>query len=303
MPLDQPPRSPLAASTAEATAALRAGAAAEPDPALRGPDYLAGRFIPPAPRLTALAKAPGLRRLVPLLSERILPGAYFYELARTKLMDEVLIGEVKRGITQFVLLGAGYDSRPYRFADRLRAVSVFEVDHPVSSRRKRERVVRIFGAVPDHVSLVEVDFTSDDLAERLAAHGHDSAEPTLFNWSGVVPYLTEEAVDSVLTYVATHSSPLTSIVFDYIYSEMIEGTREYFGAKELGERTARTGEPLRFGIPEGEVEGFLRDRGLELVDHVPRDELPWRYLLGSDGRIRGRPYEFGAIAHARMLAP
>jgi methyltransferase (TIGR00027 family) len=290
----------MVASTAEATAALRAAGAAEPDPAVRGPDYMAGRFIPPGLKMSALAKLPGMRRLVPRLTERVLPGAYFYELARTRLMDEVLVGEIEGGIAQFVVLGAGFDSRPYRFAERLRGVSVFEVDHPLTSRLKRRRLEKLFGGVPEHVSLVEVDFDREDLAGRLSEHGYDAGEPTSFNWSGVAAYLTAEAVDAVLGYVASHGSPRTSIVFDYAYTEMVDGTREYFGAAELKERTARLGEPLRFGIPDGGIGAFLAARGLELVRHVRRDELGDLYLIGSDGRLRGRPYEFGGIAHARV---
>jgi methyltransferase (TIGR00027 family) len=292
----------LVAGTAEATAALRAAGAAEPDPAVRGPDHLAGRFISPGLKLAMLAKFPGTRRLVPRFTERILPGAYFYELARTRLMDEVLVAELDRGLSQFVVLGAGFDTRAYRFAARLRetGVSVFEVDHPATSRLKRRRLERLFGGVPEHVSLVEVDFDREDLAALLAASGYNTGRPTLFNWSGVAVYLTADAVDAVLSYVAAHESPRTSIVFDYAYSEMLDGSREYFGAAELKERTSRLGEPLRFGIPEGKIDTFLGARGLELVRHVRRDELGDLYLIGSDGRLRGRPYEFGGIAHARV---
>jgi methyltransferase (TIGR00027 family) len=298
--LEERRRDRVAASTAEGATALRAGGAAEPDPAVRNPDYLARRFISPGLRLTALAKVPRLWRLTRAVSERLIPGAYWYEIARTKLMDDLLLEEVEGGASQVAIMGAGYDSRAYRFAERLRGVRVFEVDHPVTSRLKLARLVRIFGAVPGHVSLVQVDFGREDLAAPMAAHGYATEEPTFLIWSGVTPYLTEDAVDSVLGYVAAHGSPHTSIVFDYVYREMLDGSVEYFGAPELLARVEKTGEPLRFGISEGAIGRFLADRGLELVSDFPRDQLADRYLLGSDGRIAGRPYEFGGIVHARV---
>jgi methyltransferase (TIGR00027 family) len=300
--LEDAQRSRMAASTAEGAASLRAGGAAEPDEAVRNPDHLAARFITPGLKLTALAKVPGLRRFVARVAERVIPGAYYYEIARVKYMDELLLGELERGISQLVVLGAGFDTRAYRFEDRLRGVRTYEVDHPVTARLKRERLVHIFGELPAHVEFVEIDFTTQELDERLAAHGYDPAEPTFFIWSGVVPYLTADAVDAVFAFIARQGSPLTSVVFDYVYREMLDGTRSYYGAEELKRRVEKTGEPLLFGIPEGEIEAFLAKRGLTLESHHPRAELAERFLKKSDGELLGRPYEFGGIAHARVAA-
>lgn len=63
---------------------------------------------------------------------------------------------------------------------------------------------------------------------------------------------------------------------------------------------AEIGEPLLFGIPEGTIQQFLNERGLDLVTHWRRDQLAERYLVRSDGRIHGRPFESGGIAHAKV---
>ena len=52
-------RARSASNTAETQAALRAVGAAERDPALRNPDWMAARLVTAQPRLTALAKVPG----------------------------------------------------------------------------------------------------------------------------------------------------------------------------------------------------------------------------------------------------
>ncbi len=41
-----------------------------------------------------------------------------------------------------VILGAGFDTRAYRFAERLSSVRVFELDHPVTAALKQARVRR-----------------------------------------------------------------------------------------------------------------------------------------------------------------
>jgi hypothetical protein len=65
MSLDEQRRSRLAASTAEGACAGRAADALQRDPSVRGPDYMAGRFIAPGLKLATLSKLPGVRRLLP----------------------------------------------------------------------------------------------------------------------------------------------------------------------------------------------------------------------------------------------
>lgn len=289
-----------AASTAEGAAAMRAAGAAEPDPKIRNPDHLAAEFVAWGLRVPALVKVPGARRLTRHWVERMLPGAYCFELARTHHLDGVVRAELERGIGQLVLLGAGYDSRPYRMAEELRDVAVFEVDHPAMSAIKQRKVRAIVGEPPANVSYVAVDFNRDDLGERLSARGLDADAPTLYVWSGVAPYLPEESVREVLRFVAAQRSPETSIVFDYLWREVLDGDTEPYGARELLDGVQRMGEPLRSGIPRGRTREYLADCGLRLESDLGPDDAVARYLIRSDGRPFGRPYGFGGLAHARV---
>jgi methyltransferase (TIGR00027 family) len=290
----------LALNTAEAAAALRAAGASARDELVRGPDRLAARFVETAPRLTAIVKVPLLRRLAPLAAERLLPGSYWYELARVKHMDGMLRREVAAGTRQVVILGAGFDSRAYRFADRLAGIPTFEVDHPVTASAKRARVRRIFGALPRHVRYVSADLAvTGELEERLAAAGFRHDLRTLVIWSGVTPYIPEHGVDAVLRWLGRDAAPGSSIVFDYAYREAVEGHRFFYGAPQLSRRVADGGEPLRFGVCRGRIGDFVARRGLELASDLDPEQLERRYLVRR-GRLAGRPYGFVAIAHARV---
>ncbi len=293
-------RSRRAASMAEGACALRAAGAMERDERLRCPDHMASRFVTWGPKLTAVVKVPGLRRLLPRVADRILPGGYRYEIGRVKHMDAALLVEVRRGARQVVMLGAGFDTRPYRFADELAGTSVFEVDHPVTAREKKERVRTVLGGLPNHVSYVEVDLTRDDLGERLEAAGYAPTVPAVFVWSGVSVYVTEDTVRAVLGFVG-RQAPGSSIVFDYCWREMIEGDDSFYGAAHLRRLAEQMGEPLVFGIPRGHAAEFLSEHGLDLEDDIEPEELKRRYLTGSDGRLAGEPYGFGSIALARVL--
>jgi methyltransferase (TIGR00027 family) len=300
--LEEKTRARTARNTAEAFASLRAAGSSVHDEQVRNPDHLASRFIALGPRLTTLVKVPALRPLARRTAERMSPGAYYYELARVKHIDRVLSEELDSGIAQLAILGAGFDTRAYRFADRLSATRVFELDHPVTAALKQARARKVFGVLPDHVTYVSADLEHEGLSAVLLSAGYRSDAKTLFIWSGVSFYLSAEAVDSVLAFVQAFSEPGSSIVFDYHYRGFTDGTRDYYGAREGKRRVEELGEPCIFGIEEGNVSSFLQRHGLELVSDLGPDELERRYLIRSDGGVDGHPFGFISIAHARVPA-
>jgi len=288
----------LAASTAEGAAALRAAGARERDRRVRGPDRLAEHLVPGGLRLTALVKVPMLRAAAPRLAERLMPGSYWYEIARVRHMDALLRTELEAGARQLVILGAGLDSRAHRLAHRLTGVRTFEVDHPAAAAVKRERVMRVFGALPRRVRYVEADLNAGKLAAALAAAGHQDHLRSVVLWSGVSPYLGARGVAAVLDWVARHTAPGTALVFDYVFREALDGIW-FYGAPQLRRRVAATGEPLVFGIPQGACGALLAAHGLVLLSDYGADELERRHLLRGE-RQAGRPYGFVSIAHARV---
>lgn len=301
MALGESSRSPLSPrSTAEAACAMRAAGALERDPAVRCPDAMASGFLGGF-NVTTLAKRRATRRLWLWGSGRRAPGAYTYEIARAKFIDEVVLGEAAAELDELILLGAGLDSRPYRLAEQLRGVRVLEVDHPASLESKRARLRRLLGGEPEHVRFAAVDFNRDDLDNALAAAGHERSACTLVIWSGVSMYLPEEGVAKTLSWVASHEDPAASIVFDAAWAGAIDGSRDYFGARELRAQVTDLNEPLRWGIPKGRVEETLGRFGLRPERVVSGEELRTTYLKRSDGTLHDRPYGFGALLHARAV--
>lgn len=206
------------------------------------------------------------------------PGVNGFLAARDRFIDDVLQNFLKEGMQQLVILGAGYDSRAYRFA--LQDVRTFEVDHPATQQDKLEKVQRIFGKLPAHVCYVPVDFNTQTVADRLLQSGYDPTRKTLFIWQGVSMYLTARAVDDMLALVTQCSGNGSAIVFDYIYQDVLEAARQ----KEVNNmRRYRfmTGEGLTFGIPSGTICSFLTQRGFREVSDVNADDLQAMYCMGK----------------------
>src|SRR5687767_4288283 len=78
-----------------------------------------------------------------VLAEEYSAGLTAYVLCRHRFIDDCLkeaLADANAPVEQVVLLGAGYDTRAYRFAGELRGRPVFEVDFPSTSKRKAEVV-------------------------------------------------------------------------------------------------------------------------------------------------------------------
>jgi len=211
--------------------------------------------------------------------EKAGPGVMGFLVARARYMDDYLQSCIEEGLEQLVILGAGYDSRAYRF-EQLKSRKVFEVDHPATQEAKIARLKKILGRLPEHVVYVQIDFTQETLEQRLVECGYDRKLKTLFIWEGVTQYLTPEVVDSTLAFVARNSGRGSSIIFDYIYTSLFNATRARGEIKRMRRYRGFTGEGLTFGIPEDTIESFLGQRGFQEVRNVSNELLKQAYFTG-----------------------
>lgn len=191
------------------------------------------------------------------------PHMELWVAVRTAFFDEQVRTLSAAGITQIVLLGAGFDTRAARLARS--GVRFFEVDQGESQTRKRARLGLLDGYPIDAATYVRCDFEHDDFLERLALGGFQADRSAFFLWEGVTPYLTEVAVRSTLRRIAERTDPGSVVGFDHVLRKLAAGDVR---PKDLGSRdfVADLGEPLRFGVdyplPLLYEEGFRRVRTL-----------------------------------------
>ena len=186
--------------TASITAIFRAVESIRPAKERLFIDMYAAKFLRPSIRL--ILKNRCLAKLVLWFAiDRRFPGATDTIVSRIRFVDDCLINSMQYGVEQVVVLGAGYDSRAYRF-DELKRKRVFEVDHPSTQKLKKDKVVDIFGELPDHVAYVPADFEKDKVIPKLLEAGYRENLKTIFIWEGVCKYLTPNAVHELLSEVS-----------------------------------------------------------------------------------------------------
>jgi len=204
---------------------------------------------------------------------------------RTRYIDDTLGEALGRGVEQVVILGAGFDSRPYRIPGIAQA-RVFEVDHPVTQARKNAVITRRLGTLPAHVTLVPVDFAAFDLATVMAEAGYRNDARTFFICEGVTHYLSSEAVDALFRYVSESAARGSRLVFTYLHRGMLDGSQTFAGADTTLATVRRVGEPYTFGFDPVELPDYLATRGLALIEDVGPAAYRARYL-----HPRGRSHE------------
>lgn len=170
------------------------------------------------------------------------------------------------GIDQFVILGAGFDTRPYRLPQDA-PVSSFEVDAPKTQAVKRDMLDKA-GIDAHKVTFVPADFEKEDWLAKLADAGFDPGLPALFLWEGVTMYLDREAVEDTLHKVASCAKG-TLLAFDYYTTVSLESNDMYWRFARAS--TKSVGEQLKFGVdstrPSRErLSELLRSCGLALLE-------------------------------------
>ena len=221
----------------------------------------------------------------------ILSGARAQVTCRSRYTEDSLADGIRRGIGQYVMLGAGLDS----FARRSHLASqiqVFEIDHPATQEWKRR-----IAPVPENVRFVPVDFSRDSLRERLRQAGFDFTAPAFVSWLGTTMYLEESAIEQTLA-VTGGFAPGSEIIVDYM---LPAGLRDAAGdsyAEQVGQALAERGEPWLSLFAPDDMAALLRRHGFGPVRDVrQRDMIPAAAWDRTDSL---RPADLSRIAHAQV---
>jgi methyltransferase (TIGR00027 family) len=193
----------------------------------------------------------------------LLPLRLFVAL-RSRIAEDAARRAIDEGARQIVVLGAGLDTLGYRLAP-LEGLRVFELDHPATQDEKRRRLAATGIAIPAHLVFAACDFEAETLAAALRAAGFDESRRAVFICLGVTPYLTPEAAESVLRYVAGLSGG-AEIVFDYANPpHSIDHPTRVFH-EQMAARAASLGEKFRCYFDTGDLHERLAALGFDDVD-------------------------------------
>jgi methyltransferase (TIGR00027 family) len=236
---------------------------------------LEGGIIFSDPFATKILDDETLARLDETAADHSLRPMRLFIAARSRFSEDTLADGVARGVRQMVVLGAGLDTFSLRNPHAGVGVRVFEVDYPATQDWKRERLREAGLAIPTSLTFAPVDFERQSLADGLKAAGFQADRPAFFQWLGVVPYLTPEAISSTLDFIAR--VPESEVVFDYAepFENYPAGRREHVMA--VAARAASLGEPWLSLFDPVKLAEMLRNKGFGMVEDLGLAEITDRY--------------------------
>jgi methyltransferase (TIGR00027 family) len=207
-------------------------------------------------------------------------------VARARFVEDLVAEQAARGVSQYVILGAGLDTFAQRRPDIAAGLRVFEVDQPGLQAWKRQRLVELGFGVPDWLRLVPVDFEAGgSWWDQLAAAGFDPGQPAVVASTGVSMYLTKDANAATLRQIAALAPGSTLAMTFQLPLELLEPEdRPGRQAAENGARAGRT--PFLSFFTPPEMLTLARDAGFKDSRHVSADTLNERYFAGRPDGLR-----------------
>ncbi|MGN7104964.1 class I SAM-dependent methyltransferase [Ralstonia holmesii] len=207
-------------------------------------------------------------------------------VARARFIEDLVIEQAARGLSQYVILGAGLDSFAQRRPDVASRMTVFEVDQPGPQAWKRQRLEELGFGVPHWLRFVPVDFEArESWQDALVAAGFDTGRPAIVVSTGVSMYLSKEANAATLRQVAS-LAPGSMLAMTFLLPlEMADP--DVRPGLEMAEKGARaSGTPFISFFTPPEIFALARENGFRDAQHISADMLTDRYFAGRADGLR-----------------
>jgi methyltransferase (TIGR00027 family) len=214
-----------------------------------------------------------------------------YLAARSRYAEDELHSAIKRGVHQYVILGAGLDTFAYRSQYPADVLHVFEVDRPATQTWKQIRLKEANIQIPRTLTFAPVDFETETLDEGMRRAAFDASECAFFSWLGVTSYITENAFTATLRFVAS-MPPGSGIVFDYMISPSLLNPTARRVFDNLANRVALAGEPFQSFFDPYFLKKDLLAMGFRQIENLGSGELNDLYFRGRKDELKA-----GGLAH------
>jgi methyltransferase (TIGR00027 family) len=224
----------------------------------------------------------------------VLAGARVMVTTRSRYTEDRLAAAAARGITQYVLLGAGLDTFAWRSPLAAR-VRVIEADQAGTQQWKRAQLAAAGLRARGDVRFAAVDLTGATLADALAAAGLDLSRPALVSWLGVIMYLSRDAVAGTMAALS-RCAPGTELVAEYLVPDDLQDDLGRTYARLVAPAAAEWGEPWRTFLRPEDMSALLAGHGFTALAHAGQRDAGGPELWDRADELR--PSALSRLVHA-----
>ncbi|MGE0529448.1 MAG: class I SAM-dependent methyltransferase [Bdellovibrionales bacterium] len=219
-------------------------------------------------------------------------------VARARFIEDLVAEQVRCGVSQYAMLGAGLDTFAQRRSDVASQLRIFEIDRPGTQEWKRQRLTELGFQIPTWLRFVPVDFESgESWWERLIAAGFETEKTSVVASIGVSMYLTKEAIKETLRRMVGLAPGSKFIMTFMLPLDLVDPSDQ--PGYEMSLKGARaSGTPFINFFSPPEMLALARDAGFKDVDHLSTLSLMSRYFAGRKDGLRPSSGEEMLIATA-----
>jgi len=207
-------------------------------------------------------------------------------VARSRFIEDLVAEEASRGVSQYVILGAGLDTFAQRRSEIASRVKVFELDQPGPQAWKRQRLIELGFGIPDWLRLAPVDFEAGDTwRQQLAAAGFDARKPAVVASCGVSMYLTKDSIIAMLRQVAA-LAPGSTLAMTFLLPLEFAGPEVRPGLELAAKGARANGTPFISFFTPTEMLALAHEAGFREAQHASAATLAQRYFAGRADGLR-----------------
>jgi methyltransferase (TIGR00027 family) len=214
-------------------------------------------------------------------------------VGRARFIEDLVEEQVKLGVTQYVILGAGLDTFVQRKSEIASRTQVFEVDQPGPQTWKQNRLKEVGMSPPSYLHFVPVDFEAgQSWWERLSASGFDAKKPAIVVSTGVSMYLSKETNMTTFKQMAKLAPGSTYAMTFMLALDLLpppeKGVMEF-----VMKRAAESGTPFLSLFSPDEILSMAKEAGFRSSQYVSAQDLYQKYFAQrNDGLNAGTAEAF-----------
>lgn len=214
-------------------------------------------------------------------------------VGRARFIEDLVEEQVAKGVTQYVILGAGLDTFAQRRPEIASRLRIFEVDQPGPQAWKQKRLTEMGYTTPEWLHFVPVDFEAgQSWWDELLKAGFDPVQPTVVVSTGVSMYLTRETNLATLRQMAT-LAPGSTFAMTFMLALDLLPPKERASMEFVMKRAGESGTPFLSLFTPPEMLALAKEAGFEKARYVSAHDLFQRYFASrTDGLNAGTAEAF-----------
>lgn len=245
-----------------------------------------------------LAKFSGGRILyfcIRLIEQITNPGLSVHIAVRKLWIEDQVRQLLRRGFSQVMVLGAGFDTLAYRGHTEYPRVGWWEMDHPATQRLKKSTIEN-HCSFKNNLQLLAVDFSRQNPAAVLKGSGYSDNVKTIFIAEGLLMYLNQTDVEKLLQTIRDCGRRGSVLIGTALEPGADGGLYLRDGNWLTNLKLKLIGQPYQWGVSPRDLPAFLDQNGWQCLNISRTADILPEYLKRSDKipRLSQKEYLFTA---------